>query len=177
MNLKEYSISPISIMLFIHIIALSNFFQSELSQGFKNYIENSVVTKQLIIFLIILTIISQVYSNESLINVLLLTVTIYFLLLFITNSDYRIHVGIFVLLTVFNLYQNYVKQKQKQELSDPRLDPEYKKKLIDENYKVEKYIYAGIIGIIIFGALYYERKKRKQFGEKFSLSKFLFNYN
>jgi len=177
MNLKEYSISPISIMLLIHIIALSHFFHTELSNGFKNYIENSVVAKQLIIFLTILTVISQAYSNESLMNVLLMTVTIYFLLLFVTKSDYRLHVFIFILLVGFNLYENNIKQKQKQELSDPRLDPEYKKALIDKNYKVEKVMYGGIITIIVLGTLYYERKKRKQFGDKFSLLKFLFNYS
>ena len=174
MNLKEYSISPVSILLFIHIIALSNFFHTELSDGFKLYVENSIVAKQLIIFLTILTVISQVYSNETLINVLIMTVTIYFLLLFVTNSDYRLHIGVFVLLSVFHLYENYVKQKQKQELSDPRLDPEYKKKLLDKNYKVEKIIYGVIISIIVIGSLYYEKKKRQQFGEKFSLKKFLF---
>ena len=163
-----------SIMLFIHIIALSNFFHTELSDGFKNFVESSIIAKQLIIFLTILTVISQVYSKESLINVLIMTVTIYFLLLFITNSDYRLHIGVFILLSVFHLYENYVKQKQKQELSDPRLDPEYKKNLIDKNYKVEKMIYGIMISIIVLGALYYEKKKRAQYGEKFSLIKFLF---
>ncbi len=174
MNLKEKSISPVTIMLFIHIIAMSNFFHSELSDGFKNYVENSIFVKQLIIFLTILTVISQIYIDETLINIVLMTVTIYFLLLFITNSDYRLHVGVFVLLTVFHLYENYSKQKQKQELSDPRLDAEYKKNLIDNNYKIDRIIYGLLISIIVGGALYYERKKRKQFGEKFSLIKFLF---
>ncbi len=174
MNLKEYSLSPLTVMLFIHIIALSNFFHTELSDGFKNYIENSIIAKQIIIFLTILTIISQVYPNESLINIILITVTMYFLLLFITNSDYRLHVGVFILLTIFHLYETYTKQKTKQQLSDPRLEAEYKEKILEKNYKIDRIIYGIMISIIIGGALYYERIKRKQFGEKFSLVKFLF---
>ncbi len=174
MNLKEYSLSPLTVMLFIHIIALSNFFHTELSDGFKNYIKNSMVAKQLIIFLTILTIISQVYPNESFINILLISVTMYFLLLFITNSDYRVHVAVFILLVVFNLYETYTKQKTKQQLADPRLDPEYKEKILEKNYKIDRIIYGIMISIIVGGALYYENVKRKQFGEQFSLVKFLF---
>ncbi len=174
MNLKEKSISPVTIMLFIHIIAMSNFFHSELSDGFKNYVENSIFVKQLIIFLTILTVISQIYIDETLINIVLMTVTIYFLLLFITNSDYRLHVGVFVLLTIFHLYETYTKQKTKQQLADPRLEAEYKEKILEKNYKIDRIIYGIMISIIVGGALYYEKLKRKQFGEQFSLIKFLF---
>ena len=174
MNLKEQSISPVSIMLFIHIIALSNFFHTELSDGFKNYIENNVPAKQLIIFLTILTIISQIYSNQTLWTNLFLTIIIYFLLLFITNSDYRFHIVIFVLLSVFHLYENKVKQLQKLELADPNLNQEYKEQIIKKNFNKEKLIYVLIIVLIVGGATHYEKIKRKQFGEKFSLLKFLF---
>ena len=174
MNLKEQSISPVSIMLFIHIIALSNFFHTELSDGFKNYIENNVPAKQLIIFLTILTIISQLYSNQTLGTNLFITIIIYFLLLFLTNSDYRFHIGIFVLLSIFHLYENKIKEKQKLELSDPFLNEEYKEKLIKRNFNKEKLMYGLIIVLIVGGAIHYEKLKRKQFGEKFSLTKFLF---
>jgi hypothetical protein len=175
MNLKEQSISPVSIMLFIHIIALSSFFHSELSNGFKKYIENNIVAKQLIIFLTILTIISQIYSNQSLWTNLFITIVIYFLLLFVTHSDYRFHIGIFVLLSIFHLYENKVKEKQKLELSDPNLTKEYKEKIIKNNYDKEKIIYGLIIVLIIGGTIIYEKHKKKQFGEKFSLVKFLFS--
>jgi hypothetical protein len=174
MNLKEQSISPVSIMLFIHIIALSNFFHSELSEGFKQFVENNIFAKQLIIFLTILTIISQIYSNESLWTNLFITIVIYFLLLFITNSDYRFHVGIFVLLSIFHLYENKVKEKQKLELSDPNLNEKYKEEIIKKNFNKEKLIYGAIIVLIISGAIYYEKIKQKQFGKNFSLKKFLF---
>lgn len=174
MNLKEQSISPISIMLFIHIIALSNFFHSELSQGFKNYIENNKLAKQLIIFLTILILISQIYSNETLWTNIFITIIVYFLLLFITNLDYRFHIGIFVLLTLFHLYENKVKEKQKLELSDPNLNQEYKEQIIKNNFNKEILIYGLIIVLIIGGAVHYEKIKRKQFGENFSLIKFLF---
>lgn len=174
MNLKEQSISPVSIMLFIHIIALSNFFHTELSNGFKNYIENNIIAKQLIIFLTILTIISQIYSNQTLWTNIFITIIIYFLLLFITHSDYRFHIGIFVLLTIFHLYENKIKEKQHLELSDPNLNQEYKEKIIKNNFNKEMIIYSLIIALIIGGTIYYEKIKIKQFGEKFSLIKFLF---
>ena len=174
MVLKNQMISPLTIMLFIHIIALSNFFHTEISQGFKDYVEKSIFVKQLIIFLTILTIISQVYSTESLFNVFLITITIYFLLLFITNSDYRFHIAIFIILSIFHVYENIIKVRQKQELEDPMLTVEYKDKLIECNSNKEKYIIGGLIVLIIGGALHYERIKRKQFGENFSLKKFLF---
>jgi small basic protein len=175
MNLKEQSISPVSIMLFIHIIALSNFFHSELSNGFKNYIENNIVAKQLIIFLTILTIISQIYSNQTLWTNLFITIIIYFLLLFVTHSGYKFHVGIFVLLAICHLYQNKVKEKQKLELSDPNLNKEYKENIIKNNFNKEKIIYGLIIVLIIGGTIHYEQNKIKQFGKKFSLVKLLFS--
>ncbi len=98
----------------------------------------------------------------------------YFLLLFITNSDYRVHVAVFILLVVFNLYETYTKQKTKQQLADPRLEAEYKEKILEKNYKIDRIIYGIMISIIVGGALYYENVKRKQFGEQFSLVKFLF---
>jgi len=174
LNVKS-SISPISILLFVQIIFVSHFFQSDMSRKLKEYVESNTFLKQLIIFLTILTIISQVYPNESFINTLLISATMYFLLLFITNSDYRVHVAVFILLVVFNLYETYTKQKTKQQLADPRLEPEYKEQILENNYKIDRIIYGIMICIIVGGALYYERIKRKQFGEKFSLVKFLFS--
>jgi hypothetical protein len=174
-NIKEYSISPVSILLFVYVISFTNYFNADLSNSIKRFIDNNKFAKQLIIFLTILIIITQIYKDDSLINNVLMSVIIYFLLLFIKKSDYKFHILIFILLSIFHIYETKNKQKQSLQLSDPFLDKDYKDNLIKKNYNREKIIYGFLILLIIGGALQYERKKQNKFGENFSLIKFLYN--
>jgi hypothetical protein len=80
LNVKS-SISPISILLFVQIIIISHFFQSDMSRKLKEYVETNTFLKQLIIFLTILTIISQLYKSQDIKTIILYSVIIYLLTL------------------------------------------------------------------------------------------------
>jgi hypothetical protein len=88
LNVKS-SISPISILLFVQIIFVSHFFQSDMSRKLKEYVESNTFLKQLIIFLTILTIISQLYKSQDIKTIILFKSIILILILILIIKNVK----------------------------------------------------------------------------------------
>jgi hypothetical protein len=175
LNVKS-SISPISILLFVQIIIVSHFFQSDMSRKLKEYVESNTFLKQLIIFLTILTIISQLYKSQDIKTIILYSVIIYLLTLLVDKTNYKLHITLFVVLAIYHLYENHVSNKEEQVRKDPQLTQDYKEKVFQKNDKIRKYAYAGFILLILAGSLFQESDKRNMYGGRFNLNSFLFQH-
>ena len=174
MNLKNQNTSPITLLLFIQIISLSYFFQTELSDGFKNYVNKSPLLKQLIIFLVILSIIAHVYTSLNYTSVILLSFTIYIILLLLSKTPYSVHIGVFILLVLFHFYEMHLKYNEKIVLHNDFITVEEKNKIVNNNLKKNMGLLGLVCVLIISGALFYESKKENKFGSEYKINKFLF---
>jgi membrane-associated HD superfamily phosphohydrolase len=175
LNVKS-SISPISILLFVQIIIISHFFQSDMSRKLKEYVESNTLLKQLIIFLTILTIISQIYKSQDIKTIILYSVIIYLLTLLVDKTNYKLHIVLFIVLAIYHLYEIHITNKEEQLRKDPQLTSEYKQKVIEKNDKIRKYSYAGFILLILAGSLFQESDKKNMYGGNFNLNDFLFQH-
>ncbi len=175
LNVKS-SISPISILLFVQIIIISHFFQSDMSRKLKEYVESNKFLKQIIIFLTILTIISQLYKSQDIKTIILYSVIIYLLTLLVDKTNYKLHIALFIVLAIYHLYEVHVTNKEEQVKKDPQLTPDYKQKVFEKNDRMRKYAYVGFIILILAGSLFQESDKRNMYGGKFSLNDFLFQH-
>ena len=173
LNVKS-SISPISILLFVQIIIISHFFQSDMSRKLKEYVESNIFLKQLIIFLTILTIISQLYKSQDIKTIILYSVIIYLLTLLVDKTNYKLHITLFIVFALYHLYEVHISNKEEQVRKDPQLTADYKQKVVEKNDKMRKYAYAGFIILIIAGSLFQESDKRNMYGGNFNLNNFLF---
>ena len=174
MMFKEYSVSPAIILLLLTIMGISHIFYTDVSQNLKTFLRESTMLKQLIIFLLILTVISYVYKSENIKTIFFISFIIYVLLLFTLKSNYKFQLAIIAVLCIYNIYSNFMTTTIESTLKDPFLSMEQKMKIL-ENYDNKRILaYGGISLFIIGSALYNEHVKQNQFGEKFNLIKFLY---
>ncbi len=175
LNVKS-SISPISILLFVQIIIISHFFQSDMSRKLKEYVESNTFLKQLIIFLTIVTIISQLYKSQDIKTIILYSVIIYLLTLLVDKTNYKLHIALFIFLAIYHIYSIHVNNKEEQVRKDPQLTQDYKDKVYERNDKHRKYAYVAFIVLILAGSLFQESNKRNMYGGNFDLNSFLFQH-
>jgi hypothetical protein len=174
MNLQNQNISPITLLLFIHVISLSYFFQSELSDGFKNYVNKSPIIKQLIIFITILSIVAHVYTSLDYVSIIFMSFTLYIILLLLSKTPHMIHIIAFILLALYHFYEMNQRYKETIYLNSNIVTVDEKNKLINYNVKKNMGMLFLVCLVIIGGSLMYESKKEKKFGNEFKLNKFLF---
>jgi Ca2+/Na+ antiporter len=147
-----------------------------MSRKLKEYVESNTFLKQLIIFLTILTIISQLYKSQDIKTIILYSVIIYLLTLLVDKTNYKLHITLFIFLAIYHLYSIHVNNKEEQIRKDTQLTQDYKDKVYGKNDKHRKYAYVAFIAIILLGSLFQENDKRNMYGGNFDLNSFLFQH-
>ena len=165
-------ISPIKILMILFLLMLSN--GSLIKHNNLSYmIENNNLLKHVTIIITITVIISLLYSGIPLIELIFYSVIIYIIYILSLKIDKKYVVLFGILLVVIYFVDYYNRHNINMIKSDTNVAHNKKEKMIEEINKKNMYIFSAFVIIILFGSLKYDSKKNLQYGDNYSLLKFL----
>jgi hypothetical protein len=175
MILKNESISPASILLYVYLVIISTIFYKDIAKGFRKTLRRNKLLKHLILFIGLVAIVANVYTQYDMYIILFYAFVLYILLILLFKSELKWTIGILLGLCVYHIY--YLKQKQLEQntLNDKLISTEEKDNIVDNSYKRNLFICGGLVLLIIGGSIAYDSKQFSQHKKNYSLEKFLLN--
>jgi hypothetical protein len=166
------NVSPIKVLMFFYLILMANLLSAKLNAHLIDNINNNKILKHIIIFVTIIVLLTVIYSDLNIYDLIIYGFIIYFVFILSTKMNKNYVMGILSLLVLFYLKDYYNKQKIMIIAKDQTLNGLDKEKKI-ENINKQNFSMNVIFGLLVVGgALLYDNKKAEQYGGGYSLQKF-----
>jgi len=168
------NLSIIKLVLLFYVLASSNMVSPLLSKQFRELLENNRVAKHVVGLSTMVSLL--VITNEGQLDtlrILIYSIIAYMWFIFSTKLD--LHWNVIILLSLLGayLYENSLRAKELQMMSDNTLTEEQKNKIREHNSKMRLVLLASLFGLTLFGLFLYSHKKEGQYGGGYSLTNFL----
>jgi len=166
------NVSPIKILLFFYLILMTNLLSTKLNAHLIENINNNKILKHILIFTTIVVLLTIIYSDLNIYDLIIYGFIIYFVFILSTKMNKNYILGILTLLFLFYLKDYYNKQKIITITRDQTIKGIDKEQKI-ENINKQNMTINVIFGLLVVGgALLYDDKKYTQYGGGYSLLKF-----
>jgi len=166
-------ISLVKIIMLIYLFVFINNISTNINRKLVNTINNNIVLKHIIGIISISVMLSLLYKDLSIKELIVYSLSIYFIYILSTKiSTCYLLVGLLVLICFY--FADYINQNKYNRIKlDKALDIETKTNLIKKIENNHKYLTLFYIGAVVIGALMYDEKKHNQFGYSYTIIKFL----
>ena len=114
-------------------------------------------------------------TNNQQINILIMSLLIYFWFIMTTKLDFAWNIGILLILTVYFLYESKKINEYQLLLVDPNLNDSTRSEIINYYLNIQKMTIVTLFGLTTIGTLFYASEKKVQYGGGFSYLTFFFN--
>ena len=170
------------LILLVYIIISSSHCSNLFSNSYKNAIENNRYLQHLILLILIMSLmiifgnpfVIEVTNNQQ-INILIMSLLIYFWFIMTTKLDFAWNIGILLILTVYFLYESKKINEYQLLLVDPNLNDSTRSEIINYYLNIQKMTIVTLFGLTTIGTLFYASEKKVQYGGGFSYLTFFFN--
>jgi hypothetical protein len=150
----------------MYLWLLFGFFSSLLSCDFQRAVANNMYAKHLIAFITFFFLMTVVDNNNhiTIVQTWLKTLLVYILFLMSTKSKLLASLTVFIILVIDQTIKIHIQNVQsKNPIADVR------------NYqKARQILYILLIVVIVLGYIHYFIRAKKEFGNKFSYTSFVF---
>ncbi len=166
------NVSPIKILMFFYLLLMANLLSTKLNAHLIENINNNKILKHILIFVTIIVLLTVIYSDLNIYDLIIYGFIIYFVFILSTKMNKNYIMGILLLLVIFYLKDYYNKQKMIIIAKDHTINGIDKEKKI-ENLNKQNMTMNIIFGLLVVGgSLLYDDKKYAQYGGGYSLQKF-----
>ena len=166
------NVSPLKVLMFFYLLMISNLLSTKLNAHLIENINNNKILKHILIFSTIMVLLTIIYQDLNLNNLIIYTFIIYFVFILSTKINKNYIIALMILLAIFYLKDYYNKQKKNIIYRDNNINGNIKEEKIEKINK-QNVIMNIIFGLsVISGALLYDNKKYIQYGGNYSLHKF-----
>ena len=166
------NVSPLKILMFFYLILMANLLSAKLNAHLIENINNSKILKHILIFSTIMVIITLIYADLNLYDLVIYTFITYFVFILSTKMNKNYIMGLLLILALFYLKNYYNTQKMTVIIKDHTINGINKEQKI-EKIKKENMTLNVIFGLLVVGgALLYDDKKYAQYGGGYSLQQF-----
>ena len=175
-NVSDKSKLSISrILLEFYLLIGANYIAGLYSKQMGNFIKDNRYVQHIIGFLSLFVLITSISKFKKQTNILFYTILSYILFIFSTKVDLPWNIAIIGLLLVGYLYEHKMKNKEKDSEDDQALEDVDRKRITKKNNFNRLVVIVSIAIVIIIGTSMYFNKKQMQYGDKFDMTKFVFN--
>ena len=170
---SQLSISRI--LLEFYLLIGANYIAGLYAKQMGNFIKDNRYAQHIIGFLLMFVLITNTSKLKNQTNIFFYAILGYILFTFSTKVDLPWNFAIIGLLLVGYLYEHRMKNKEKDSEDDQALEDVDKKKITKKNNFNRLVVIVSIAIVIIIGTSMYFNKKQIQYGDKFDMTKFVFN--
>lgn len=163
------NIIKIIIIMYLFLLLSNN---SLLTKRIREYISNNKIA-QYIIFFTIVIILTSLFEKFNIKRLLIKSLFITLILICLLKVDFDWAVIIFIIFIVGFFINYYLDCKNKHIFNNRIIEKEKKESLIKINNSYRKYFLILLFLIVIIGTIIYGEKKINQYGNEFSIKRFI----
>lgn len=175
-NLSDYRSNKntiLTIVLFLYLFIANNSTKNLFSGQLTNYIDDNRYAQHIIAFMTVLVLVVYMGNIQSNINIICYSILIYSWFILTTKIDLTWNIVLLAILLIYFFYQNKINYIEN--VDDPSISKKIKKNIINSNNKTKKYFVYSLLFITLIGSSIYCLKKYNQYGDRFDMTKFIFN--
>ena len=127
MDIFNSNISPIKILSLLYILLMSNILCTKINKHLIEYLHSNAIAKHILGFITIIVLITIVYKNLDIRELLFYSVIIYVLFVLATKCIYQVNIIVLGLLFVLYIY-NYFTENKMNNIKYSQIDDKDKNK-------------------------------------------------